>query len=169
MRSKQGAKRQTNNAIASGKKHTHTLVLPYKTHPLRNHRYISHPLSQPLSPSYRFAHRSLTSILTTLGAAADDGCLEDDDSSSSCKPYSTDWAAFSYFTIACLTLLSCIAGYVVLDRLPITKYYREKAESANGLDDTEEMDEPLLDEKELAGKEKGKVRGRDERSDQLTV
>ena len=87
---------------------------------------------------------SLTSILTTLGASADDGCSDGDDDSDSCKPYATDWAAFSYFTIACVVLLGCIGGYIILDRLPITQYYRAKAASTD-TDTTEEMDAPLLD------------------------
>jgi len=93
---------------------------------------------------------SLTSILTTLGASADDGCDNDsvDDGEPDCKRYVIDWAAFSYFVIACLILLGCIAGYIILDRLPITQYYREKAASAD-TETTEEMDAPLLDSDEM--------------------
>ena len=100
---------------------------------------------------------SLTSILTTLGASADDGCSAgDDDASENCKAYSTDWAAFSYFTIACIVLLGCIGGYIILDRLPITQYYRAKAASTD-TDATEEMDAPLLDSDAEVEGESGRV------------
>ena len=38
-----------------------------------------------------------------------------------------DWSAFSYFSLASLVLMSNIAGYWLLKRLPITKYYESQA------------------------------------------
>jgi len=90
---------------------------------------------------------SLSSIFTTLGAAEDDGCDADDDATTeTCKEYTTDWAAFSYFVVAVITLLLCIVSYAVLDRLPITRYYRRKASSASAdPSGTEDLSSPLIE------------------------
>ena len=88
---------------------------------------------------------SMTSIFTLMGAHADDGC-DGDHVTSTCKTYEIDWAAFSYFCIAVLILLACIACFLVLERLPITLYYKEKAEAmieTTHVDGGEGMETPL--------------------------
>jgi len=94
---------------------------------------------------------SLASIFTLLAVKPDNTCGEDDsndDANNSCDPYSkVDWAAFSYFVVAVIMLLMCIVCYVILDKMPITEYYRNRAKSNPTSVDIETNDavQPLLD------------------------
>ncbi|GMI00666.1 hypothetical protein TrST_g8808 [Triparma strigata] len=103
---------------------------------------------------------SLSSIFTTLAVAPDDDdCQGDDDQNpeeETCKEYTTDWAAFSYFIVAVITLLICVACYATLDRLPITAYYRENARRGSG-EKGEGLEDPLLDNVMEQSSDDGKV------------
>jgi len=60
-----------------------------------------------------------------------------DTNSAMCPEYHVDWGAFIYFAIGCVLLLGCICFYAILDRQPITKYYRT---AANNTDTKGEID-----------------------------
>ncbi|GMH71456.1 hypothetical protein TrLO_g3897 [Triparma laevis f. longispina] len=101
---------------------------------------------------------SLSSIFTTLAVSAPtDQCDSTDDSVEECAEYTIDWAAFSYFIVAVITLLICVGCYATLDRLPITKYYREKASRTTSVDKGEEIEDPLLDKLLSASSDDSKV------------
>jgi equilibrative nucleoside transporter 1/2/3 len=62
---------------------------------------------------------SVLCIITTAGSSnavplAHDGCLSNQ---------SIDWSTFMYFVLSSVVLVSNIVGYLMLKRLPITKYY----------------------------------------------
>jgi equilibrative nucleoside transporter 1/2/3 len=101
---------------------------------------------------------SVASIGTLLAVSPDDSCPDpdntDDTDTDQCDPYTKmDWAAFSYFVVAVVTLLMCVVCYVALDKMPVTNYYRDRAKSnaSTGTTDTtvdnsgEDMERPLLD------------------------
>ncbi|RYY89097.1 hypothetical protein EON63_01390 [archaeon] len=66
---------------------------------------------------------SLSALFTTLGSPPTDLCDDDDlqDDDGECT-YTTDFAALAYFLIATLVLATCMVSFVVLKRLPFTRY-----------------------------------------------
>lgn len=63
----------------------------------------------------------------------DDPNDEVDESSGDCDPYTkVDYGSFTYFLVACLIFLVCIASYIVLETTPFAKYY-DSAPSAESV------------------------------------
>lgn len=67
-------------------------------------------------------------ILTTALAGGHDANKEVPLTEGGCEYAEVvDWSAFSYFALSSLVLVSNIAGFCLLKRLPITKYYESQA------------------------------------------
>ena len=121
----------------------------------------------------------LTAALVGMGVALvndatgdDDDCDDDDvnvdstdNDDSSCSKYdSVDWGSFSYFMVACLIFILCIASYVFLENSRFAQYYdrASQAYSAVESNDTRHIFEPdantLRQSKLLAADHTGHIR-----------
>ena len=52
-----------------------------------------------------------------------------------CPTYTPNLEAFFYFLFAIIMLIACIIGYIILERLPITKFYKESAKYTDSGDE----------------------------------
>lgn len=59
-----------------------------------------------------------------------------------CPSYQPDMPTFWYFLLGSVILMFCIVGFIVLDRLPITQYYRQLASGEQ--DAINDLSRPLL-------------------------
>ena len=64
-----------------------------------------------------------------------------------CPIYTPDMEAFFYFLLATVVLTACVMGYVLLERLPITQFYKESANYTHIHDD--DMNTVIEDEENL--------------------
>lgn len=64
---------------------------------------------------------SVLCIITTAGSPDSDVLLAPGGGCATEQPI--DWSAFMYFSLSSIVLLSNIGGYLLLQKLPITKYY----------------------------------------------
>jgi len=53
-----------------------------------------------------------------------------------CPEYTINMEAFFYFTLAIVVLIACVIGYILLERLAITRFYKESAKYSHLNEDT---------------------------------
>ena len=61
------------------------------------------------------------------GSGSEDASPSPPPDGDGCEEYTTNWSAFIYFCFAIGILVVCIFSYLTLERLPITKYYKDLA------------------------------------------
>jgi solute carrier family 29 (equilibrative nucleoside transporter), member 1/2/3 len=71
---------------------------------------------------------SLSSLITSAAGARTDLCGDDVNSNDEDCDLDVSYSALAYFAIATFVLVSCIGSFIVLMRLPITKYYLHNAD-----------------------------------------
>jgi len=88
---------------------------------------------------------SLSSLITSAAGARTDLCADDGANDDVSCDLDVSYSALAYFAIATFVLISCIGCFIVLMRLPITKYYLHMAPNApiESMGETKEKSDTL--------------------------
>lgn len=65
---------------------------------------------------------AVSDVVTTLAAGSGTFCDAVTDETTQCQKFSINFSALAYFIIATMIMLSCVASFLALQKLPYTKY-----------------------------------------------